>query len=797
VSEEPLDLSGPSREEQYLAAIWGDGLHSLCWKGLDGRLCTEFFSGPAELLARAEGLTDVDLWHGAHPLKGKPLSGRGLASDVAQVVAIPADLDWAHWTRRTDDTLPTEAELRAALEKLKAKGIYPSVVINSGHGLLVSWLLAYPVTPDEAVELIARIDAALAEVGLENGRPDLASIVRVPGSNNVKDLNDVAVVTIEEIDLERRFVPEWLRKHLPPALHGARKPGQGTRHRRGSVTDEQQALCDFVVVVYGAHSVDVWRDGSIHLVRPGKLASQGSSASIIVGDEGDAILTVFTDHWPEFPGLKPSQIGRKRGDDGPKSWMMRPDSSGLCHPSEYEALAIFGNGSDPTPASDVSPDGLLPERFWKRPNHAAVRDAALQIGVSPEALMLVVISLVAAHIPPAVTFPGGRQGVTNLLVGIIGAPGHGKGTTIDRGLELVPLPMLAGTYKPGTAQGLVKEFYELVPVNPEEPNGKKKLDRHSRPVFLRVDEVAKFTAATRGHNEHGDALVGELKQAVFGEGLGQSVATDEKRLQCEPWTYRLTGVLGVAPSAQAGSLFDDIDGGFPQRLLFANLLRPGQEPSDEELEPFDDEALDDDEADGGAGRYVKLTKLEWKPPPPGRAEMFSDSKRVAGRIEQMTGTRRALLDAHLPYLAHAVAAVLAYFGGRWTIQPGDLTLALDVVKVSQAARRGLLAHLERSAADGRKRKRDEQVATVTATESAREQLRRFQGAEALVHKARELAADKGEPPTRRELQRVYSKRRWAVDYAEAKKLGWLVGEPQPTSTGGLPRVVVIVTESAP
>jgi hypothetical protein len=93
---------------------------------------------------------------------------------------------------------------------------------------------------------------------------------------------DAVPVVIEEAN-DGRYVPQFLHKHLPKA--GARSGG-GTSHRRGSVTDEQQALCDFLVARHGAHSVDVWSDGQMHLVRPGKSAKE-SGASIIVGDEGE------------------------------------------------------------------------------------------------------------------------------------------------------------------------------------------------------------------------------------------------------------------------------------------------------------------------------------------------------------------------------------------------------------------------------------------------------------------------------------------------------------------------------
>ena len=226
--------------------------------------------------------------------------------------------------------------------------LQPSVVVHSGHGLQPWWLLSEPVSPDEAEQLIAQLDAALAQVELVNGRPDLASILRLPGTQNHKGDAAPVPVVIESMDLGRRFVPQYLRKHLPAARVGG-APGGGTKHRRGAVTEGQQALCDFVVSRHGGHSVDVWRDGSVHIVRPGKLAKDGSSASVIVGTEGDALLTVFSPHWPEI-GPGPGEARR--------CWVLGTDGE-LHHPHDPLAgFSITANG--PAPAAAPGPPQLDP-----------------------------------------------------------------------------------------------------------------------------------------------------------------------------------------------------------------------------------------------------------------------------------------------------------------------------------------------------------------------------------------------------------------------------------------------------
>lgn len=305
----------------FLAAIWGHGPHSLNrmppGEALDFRIVDDY-----ELILQAmPTLQDAHIWIGAHALKGHPPKGsRGNRDDVAEVVAIPADLDWDDPIAHKDTDLPSESEVRTALSKLN-HDLEPSIVVNSGHGLQVWWLLRIPISPDEAEALIDQIELKLNEVGLTNGRRDLASILRLPGTRNLKDLDDIAVVFIEKMDTEIRHMPERLRAILPKATGTIARKGKATRHHLGAVTDQQQELANYIISNLGGHSPYVQRDGSIHLVRPGKTPREGFGANIIVGDDGDAIATNFSDHWPEWD---------------PGSYVLSEGK--LVHPSSTQAL---------------------------------------------------------------------------------------------------------------------------------------------------------------------------------------------------------------------------------------------------------------------------------------------------------------------------------------------------------------------------------------------------------------------------------------------------------------------------
>lgn len=367
----------------------------------------------------------------------------------------------------------------------------------------------------------------------------------------------------------------------------------------------------------------------------------------------------------------------------------------------------------PAPSgSSVSATGLphgqagvhLPERFWQREAHHVVRRCAELVGVSPEALMLAVLAAVALHVPPTVRLPGKRYGQVNLLACVVGPPGAGKGTTLDRALQLVPPPPLVRPIALGTPQGLVRAFYER---NADPAAAKlQPLVRHARPVIVRTDEVAAFAAATNGRSAHGDGMLAHLKGAVSGEGIGGGYASDERNLSLAPHSYRLTGVLGIAP-AKANPLFDDLGGGLPERLLFAPVL-PAVEVEAPEVPAF---AVDDDTTPGHVEGHAELPPLGWRLPALTGLQAFIDSKAVAGwltaALRHPSGDG---LDAHRVYLTHQVAALLAVLDGRWTITGTDLMLAGDVLDVSVATRRQLLDVIEAEGAKAGQARARAQVA---------------------------------------------------------------------------------------
>ncbi|ASR86348.1 DNA primase/helicase [Mycobacterium phage Amohnition] len=161
----------------------------------------------------------ANVWFGVNPTRPRgDEKGRGTAEDVTRLAAIWCDLDVKPGAcRDLDHAYQVIDELSAIL------GVRPSAVVMSGNGLQPYWPiddgLIAPADPvdglDEAmVEHSAAIRAECAALlkrwgrlacivadglgaKIDRGVYDLARVLRVPGSHNMKDENEPKLVTID------------------------------------------------------------------------------------------------------------------------------------------------------------------------------------------------------------------------------------------------------------------------------------------------------------------------------------------------------------------------------------------------------------------------------------------------------------------------------------------------------------------------------------------------------------------------------------------------------------------------
>ncbi|ALF01436.1 DNA primase/helicase [Mycobacterium phage LilPharaoh] len=194
---------------------------SLNYQRPGGKFCSEVVEYGPDVEAKAMALADgANAWFGVNPTKRRPVDengnakGRGSADDVTRLAAIWCDLDVKPGACRD------LAHAHQVIDELSAiLGTRPSAVVMSGNGLQPYWPIDDGQISDargpEDVELEAckdiRSDAAallkrwgrlacIVADGLgakiDRGVYDLARVLRVPGSYNMKDANDPKPVTI-------------------------------------------------------------------------------------------------------------------------------------------------------------------------------------------------------------------------------------------------------------------------------------------------------------------------------------------------------------------------------------------------------------------------------------------------------------------------------------------------------------------------------------------------------------------------------------------------------------------------
>lgn len=138
-------------------------------------------------------------------LMRKPHFGRGGVADTIGITMLWLDLDIADDAHKAGNC-PTELQARQILAAYPAA---PSLIVNSGHGWHAYWLLDAPFmfsnTEDRnrAADLMrgwqAIAQIAGASIGCHvDSTHDLARVLRVPGTFNVKNGGHVPVTIIDD-----------------------------------------------------------------------------------------------------------------------------------------------------------------------------------------------------------------------------------------------------------------------------------------------------------------------------------------------------------------------------------------------------------------------------------------------------------------------------------------------------------------------------------------------------------------------------------------------------------------------
>lgn len=327
----------------------------------------------------------------------------------------------------------------------------------------------------------------------------------------------------------------------------------------------------------------------------------------------------------------------------------------------------------------------MPDFPWDtRPVLRHLHDFARARMVAPLALLGVALARVAVVTPAAYVLPPlvGGPGTPNLFVALVGPPGAGKGAGHAAAEDALDLS--------GWRDGITRDE-QLYITNVGSGEGilhayamwskAEGVQQIRESVLFVVNEVDQLTAVG---SRQGATLMPKLREAYSGETLAFNYADPTKRLHVRRHHYRMALTVGVQPG-RAAALFDDADGGTPQRFLWLPVTDPDM-PRDRLPEPK---------------RWT--VKVPGRPPTGRVVVAVCDEAReeiTEAHWRRSRGEGDAL-DGHALYTQLKVAAALAVLDGHLGtdgVTAEDWCLAGVLMDVSNATRTAVQAELRRAAA---------------------------------------------------------------------------------------------------
>lgn len=226
------------------------------------------------------------------------------------------------------------------------------------------------------------------------------------------------------------------------------------------------------------------------------------------------------------------------------------------------------------------------------PMFGHVRQFARARGVSPVAVLGVVLTRVSAALPTYVVTPPliGGHGSLNAFLCLVGQAGMSKGGATKAAEAAVAISMdhcangvfqYAGpVYSPkiGSGQGVAAQFcHRRKPDAKTGDPGELIRDRDS--VLFTCQEVTDLTAKASGAS----TLLSTVCEMWVAEPLGSSYVDPTKRLPVAGMSYRACFVLHAQPDLLGPLLIDAAPTGAPQRFLYlpvADAFRPDDRPAE-------------------------------------------------------------------------------------------------------------------------------------------------------------------------------------------------------------------------
>ena len=323
------------------------------------------------------------------------------------------------------------------------------------------------------------------------------------------------------------------------------------------------------------------------------------------------------------------------------------------------------------------PEG--PERtvFTHSPATRAVWLAARARMASPWGVLGYVMALTVATTGPHVRTPAtvGGSASLNLLVGLVGAPGTGKGAARRTAIDLftyadsngtpVDTPMMGV----GSGEGIAETFALRT------RTGDDGEEVTSQAVVRAVFDDTEISSMAKKSDRRGSTLLPMLCKAYMGEDLGNQNGTAESSRMVPDHSYRMCLTVGIQPD-RAGVLLDDSAGGTPQRFVWLPVAYP---------------AMPDVTPEPPEGFTIALPFGTLQTVRPGAEPMTVTIPKVAerairqARLSSGRGESQGL-DGHLLLTREKVAIALALMSGSLSVTDADWSAAGAVIALSTSTR---------------------------------------------------------------------------------------------------------------
>ena len=316
---------------------------------------------------------------------------------------------------------------------------------------------------------------------------------------------------------------------------------------------------------------------------------------------------------------------------------------------------------------------------FARESLAKIRTAATAARVPVWLLLGSVLAQLATRHSPQVRLPamvGTAHSPLNLLVGLVGQPGAGKGMAMAAGSDVLGCRERVSSYEIATSRGVASAYAEPLRSDGIDP-------QHTDAVLFTADEVDSIAAHFGGSS----ALSATLRTAFSGGHLGGKVREAKNDIHVLAGRYRFVLLAGVQP-ARSGVLLNDGGSGLAARWLLLPAMDPHLDPPGAAgtWEPMGFEPLPDLAA-AGAGYSYELA----------RGEQVMTMPEVAVHEIQRTYTAQfdpgaseadydAARDGHRLNVRARVAALLALLEHRLIVTEQDWEVAGGVLAASDIGR---------------------------------------------------------------------------------------------------------------